>query len=364
MKTRKILIFGGSFDPPHNIHIEMLNDAIKKINPTFTLIVPTYLSPFKKKHLFSYHERKKMIKMFIKNYGIKAKIYNFEYYNKKKTYTYMLIKNLKLIYPKSEIYFLLGTDSINTIKKWKRYKYLIKNLIFVVAKRKGIKIEKNAGIKSIILPKEYPNISSTQIRKEIFSGNFKNIPQLLRKSIDKKLKITKLLRKIKKMMSKERFNHTIETIKLATYLAWIYGADIKKAFIAAALHDIAKDIPIHKQIKIIKDCKIKIKNFSKVIKNAPQILHQWASRCIAEKQFNIKDKVILSAISKHTTASKKMSTMDKIIYLSDISAADRNFSEVKDIRKLLPINIDKAFEKAMNIKIKYVKRKKGYIYES
>ncbi|MCX7905675.1 MAG: nicotinate (nicotinamide) nucleotide adenylyltransferase [Elusimicrobiales bacterium] len=365
MIKRKILIFGGSFDPPHKIHIQILKDAIKKIKPDKTIIFPTYLSPFKKSHLLTYNERKNTIKLMIKDAKIKATINDLEYKRKKKTYTWMIVKELKKKYLNSKIYFIIGSDSLKKLKLWKKYKYLISNLIFIVAKRKGYNILKKniSSINFLTLKKTYPNLSSTQIRKEIFIGNYNNVPKHLAKLIEKKFKIKKTISKIKKLISKKRFYHTLETIKLATHLAWINGIDIKKAFFAAALHDIAKDFPLELQIKLAKKHYPNIKKLDEVIKKAPQILHQWSSATIAKKIFKIKDKSILQAISKHTTASKKMSILDKIIYVSDISSEDRTFYEAKKIRNLAIKDINKAFEVAKNTKIRYIKACKKHFYE-
>lgn len=363
MKPKRILIFGGSFDPPHKIHLQILKDATKIIKPDISLVVPTYLSPFKKTHLFSYSERRKMLRILFKSSKIEAKIYDFEYHQRKKTYTWMLVQNLKEIYPKAELYFLIGSDAINTLKKWKRYNYLADKLIFVVAKRGETEIEIDDKVKIIQLPNKYPDISSTRIREEIFTGNFTTIPKSIRRFIEKKLKVKRLIRRIKLIMSKERFKHTLEATKLAVKLAFAYGADIRKVAYASLLHDVAKDLPIERQIRIIKKCRLRIKDLNLVIQKAPQILHQWASMCVAKKRFGVKDKEILSAISKHTTGSKDLSTIDKIIYLSDIAALDRDFPEVERIRRLLFLDLDKAFEKARKVKLEYLKRTKRYIYE-
>ncbi|MCX7641054.1 MAG: nicotinate (nicotinamide) nucleotide adenylyltransferase [Elusimicrobiales bacterium] len=365
MNERKILIFGGSFDPPHKIHIQILQDAIKKIKPDKTIIIPTYISPFKKSHLLTYKERKNTIILMLKNAKIKATINDFEYNRKKKTYTWMIVKEFKKKYPNSKLYFIIGSDSLKKLKLWKKYKYLISNLIFVVAKRNSYDILKKdiSNINFLILKKIYQNLSSTQIRREIFTGNYNNIPIYLAKVIEKRFKIKKTISKIKKLMSKKRFYHTIETIKLSIYLAWIYGIDLKKTFLATALHDVGKDLSLKLQIKLIRKYYPNINKLNEIIKKAPQILHQWSSAAIARKIFKIKDKSILQAISKHTTASKKMSILDKIIYISDISSQDRTFYEAKKIRNLAMTNINKAFELAKKIKIKYVKTASGYVYE-
>ena len=43
-----IAIFGGSFDPPHLGHQEIVNEALKSLHVDKLFIVPTHLNPFKK----------------------------------------------------------------------------------------------------------------------------------------------------------------------------------------------------------------------------------------------------------------------------------------------------------------------------
>lgn len=363
VKKVKILIFGGSFDPPHLQHITILKDAIEKIMPTKTIIVPTYLSPFKKRHLFSYLERKWMIKKLIKKEKINAQICDFEYKQRKKTYTWMLVKEIKLKYKNGELYFLIGSDSANQLDKWKKFNFLAKNLIFVIAKRKDHKLRIPKKIKKIILKKTYPNISSTKIRQEIFSGNFKNIPPSIRKYIDRKLKILSSIKKVKAMLNPARFNHTIEVVKMAVKLAWLYGEDLKKTFLSALLHDIAKNIDLKKQIEIIRKEKIKVKNLSYIAEKHPEILHQWASMVIAKRDFKVKDKKILNAISRHTTACDKMSKLDMIVYVSDFISYDRKFRGVKLLRKIAQKDLEKAFKMIYKMKREYVKKTQGEVYE-
>ncbi len=359
-------MFGGSFDPPHPIHIRMLKKAIELVKPNKIIVVPTYISPFKKNHLFSYTDRKSMLRNLLKKMRLNFTISDFEYKRKRKTYTWMLINHLKRKYPNCNIYFLIGSDNIEKINEWKRSDYLIKNLTFVVAERDGYPLKKSAyqKLKILKIKERFTNLSSTQIRDEIFLGNLKNLAPQTKAYIEKKLRIKKLLNTVKKLMTPSRWNHTMQTIKLSTKLAWIYGADTKKAFLAALFHDCAKDLDIETQIKLAIKSKMKIKRFDDIIKHAPQIIHQWASVAIVRDKFKIHDKDILSSISKHATGSRKMSLLDMIVYVSDIASPDRDFKEASEIRKEAFKNIKKAFEKAKKIKLKYVKKKKGFIYEN
>ena len=59
-------------------------------------------------------------------------------------------------------------------------------------------------------------------------------------SIDKK----QILDIVKQNISKSRFEHTLGVADLATKLAIHYGIDVEKAWLAAILHDLKKNISI------------------------------------------------------------------------------------------------------------------------
>jgi len=362
MNNFSILVFGASFDPPHRYHIEILKSAIREIKPSKVIIIPSFLSPFKTSHFADYRHRRKMIKMLLEKNNLKFQIDDFELKKKRKTYTYELARHLKNKHKKAVFYFLMGSDSYNLIKKWKRHKEVLKTFKIIVAQRKGYEIKNKKNI--LILKGKFSNLSSTQIRNRILNDDYSLIDSSIKRYIKKNsLYFSKMIKDIKKIQTRKRFNHTISTTIGAIELSKIYKADTLKAAIAALLHDITKDMELSKQLKIIKRSKMKVKDLEELSVKAPQIIHQWASAGYAKLKFKIKDKEILSAISKHTTGDKKMSLLDKIIYIADIQAMDRNFKEVKMIRRLSLKSLRLAYNKAREAKMKYIRKKSGFIYE-
>ncbi|MEF3280328.1 MAG: nicotinate (nicotinamide) nucleotide adenylyltransferase [Elusimicrobiota bacterium] len=361
MKNQSILVFGGSFDPPHKCHIQLLKQAVKELNLQKTIIFPAYLSPFKDKHISPYKYRKKMISILLSRLRIKAKIDDFEFKKGRKTYTYEIGKYLVKKYPEGKFFFLLGSDSYNNIKKWKNYDKLKETFHFVVGIREGFPLKRKKNPDIVILKKRFKNISSTDIRNKLLVSDYRSIDKAIKKYIFKKgLYYSNLIFKIKKILGNERFFHTISTTKLALSLSAKYKLDPVKTFLASILHDISKRVPIKKQITDLKN--MRIKNYEKAIKLAPQILHQWHGALVANKKFKIKDKEILSAISKHATGAKKMSLLDKIIYVSDYACYDRSFKEAAIVRKKAFENIHQAYTMARRFKKEYIKKIDGYFY--
>lgn len=58
---------------------------------------------------------------------------------------------------------------------------------------------------------------------------------------------------IKPMLTQKRFEHSLNVSEEAVKLAKKYGADTEKAELAGLLHDILKDTPPEKQLKILAD---------------------------------------------------------------------------------------------------------------
>lgn len=137
------------------------------------------------------------------------------------------------------------------------------------------------------------------------------------------------LEKIKKMLGRERFQHTKSVLKAALELAEqleVNRADVEKA---ALLHDIAKNKSEKELKRILNDSDWKIDPLEFSIR---AVLHAPAGAVVAEKEFGIKDRKILEAIRYHTLGHPEMSELAQLIYAADFISADRSFIGLDEIR--------------------------------
>ena len=84
-----------------------------------------------------------------------------------------------------------------------------------------------------------------------------------------------------------------------------------------------------------------------------------AAAILAETQWGITDPEILSAIRCHTTGKPGMSKLDKIIYLADMTSAERDWPGVDDLRTLEMQDLDRALCDALKRSIDFVEEKGG-----
>ncbi len=164
-------LLGGSFDPAHKGHLIISKIAIKKFKLKKIYWVITKKNPFKNKTFYSLDERIKYAKkitkihkkiniIYLDNIVKSSRIIDvINYFIKKKR-----IRN---------IYFIIGSDNLIQLHKWKSWKKIVKLVKLIVFSRKGYD---RKGMKSTVAKKlkkrisfiknKPINISSTQLRKQ------------------------------------------------------------------------------------------------------------------------------------------------------------------------------------------------------
>lgn len=178
----KIGIFGGSFNPPHNMHKNIAKELIEKGYLDKVIFVPTGMKYEYKNNLLNDKIRVKMLSLMIKDEK-DMKISKYELKNKT-VYTYETLNYFKKKYKNDEIYFICGTDNLTYMDTWAKGIDILENYKILVIKRdtddiNGIIKKLKKYQKNIIITDIIPNnISSTKIRNMIKDEN-KNINDYL-----------------------------------------------------------------------------------------------------------------------------------------------------------------------------------------
>ena len=180
MKIKKninaIGILGGSFDPPHKGHMFISIKSLKIFQLKKIMWIITKKNPLKKKPLFSLSKRIELCKKLIK----KNKKIQIKYLEDKvgSRSSFEIVKYLKRK-EKSIIFFIIGSDNLIQLHKWKNYKQFTKLCYLVVFSRKGFDTKaKKSVIMRYLKSKNIKffmnlkiNISSTKLRKKIINGS-------------------------------------------------------------------------------------------------------------------------------------------------------------------------------------------------
>lgn len=161
----KIGVYVGSFNPPHNGHIYIMNFLINKKYLDKVIVIPTG-NYWDKDDLIDVKHRITMLSFFENENIIVNKTLN------NITYTYEILKFLKKEYPQDELYLIIGADNIPKFHLWKNVDEILKNRV-IVLNRDDIIIDKYINkfknYNNFIIIKDFKriNISSTNIRNNI-----------------------------------------------------------------------------------------------------------------------------------------------------------------------------------------------------
>ncbi len=139
-KENRILLFGGTFDPIHNGHLIMAQEAVERLDFDEVVFIPSATPPHKENVLSVYH-RLKMTKLATKGIDY-FKVSDIEEKREGPSYTYDTVMHFREKYPKSKIYWLIGTDTLPELKKWYKIEELVNECIFVIAERNPYKYYK------------------------------------------------------------------------------------------------------------------------------------------------------------------------------------------------------------------------------
>lgn len=341
----RLIIFGGTFDPPHNGHVEILN-SLKHYEDDRIIVLPNYLPPHKSANATS-QDRLNMCRLAFPDYEIS----DYEINKGGKSYTYQTLQYFKDQYnlDQDSLLYVIGADSMRDLKTWNSPQKLAELATFYVIKRPhyqntGQDIEefkKLYGGKIILSDIIGQDISSTEIR---LRNAFDSIDDFVPKDVAQYIKQNCLYNRYKVItdmypklnLPKKRIAHILSVALTALKLGYIYKADSESVILAALFHDIGKSLNLKKAYEL----GLNITHYT--IELPAVCRHADFGAEIARKYFGIKDEDILNAIKYHTTARADMSLLEKIIFLADYIEPTRTTPGLEPIVQTAQYDIDKA----------------------
>lgn len=164
---------------------------------------------------------------------------------------------------------------------------------------------------------------------------------------------------LREWLDDEKIVHSLNVANTAAELALIHNMDQNDAYLAGLLHDIARNINSNELLRIAKENNLIQHPLEERI---PVVLHAPVGAYIAKNYLNIRDNQILNAIKKHTSAAPVMSTLDKIIYISDIVEPGRFITGAEKIKKIAEYDLEEAFQRTLEGTISYLIKQEFLIH--
>lgn len=349
---KKMGLFGGTFDPIHQGHIDMALQLAEQLRLDCVLLMPTFVPPHKiKESMAPAPQRLEMCRLAAEQYPV-LQVSDLELQRGGASFTVDTLTALAGIYPDAEWYLITGADMFTTLRTWHRFEDIARTAVLCTVPRDGtddVAVRTYAaaleadGVRCYVAEHPVAAVSSTQVRDCLAAGESIDglVPQAVQEYIleynlyssakwmDTRTRDQQFTEIIRSRLSDYRFQHSLNVAQEAARLARRYGADADKAYTAGLVHDIMKDTDADAQRKILEDYNVAL---DEVERTSPMLWHARTGEVFLRNVLHLEDEEILQAVRYHTTGRAGMSLLEKVLFVADFTSADRHYPDVDVMR--------------------------------
>lgn len=336
----RIVLFGGSFNPIHKGHLAIAKATLKQLQAQELWFLPTLLSPLKDVDLASFEHRCQMIELMIKPFR-RMRLSRIEAEREGISYTYDTVKLLLERYPHHQFIWLMGSDQMLKFNHWHKHAELLDLIQFAVYPRDQ-KHHIEAPFIKVLAEDIYPNASQA-IREGKVHYTQANV---VRYFMENALYLDSIVRH---SLSEDRYAHVRAMSDLALALADAHHLDQKQVYLAAMLHDIAKEWPRERLEKWLTF------TYPSYLEEAPAIWHQKVGAAYASRILQIRDASILKAIAHHVEGQSD--PLSQVIYIADKCDATRDY-DAREMVELAMHDLHRAVQVVRMKQMEYLEKEK------
>lgn len=175
-RTKRLLVVGGTFDPPHRAHVQLAMHAAEAAQCDHVLFVPASQSPHKTEQATTAVHRLAMLRLALAGES-RASISTFEMDRGGTSYTIDTLRALAAAMPATmELRLFIGSDQLRALPRWREPAEIVRLARPVVALRPPDSL---AALRADGVPDEYlkwiidapfVDVSSTDVRAAIANG--------------------------------------------------------------------------------------------------------------------------------------------------------------------------------------------------
>ena len=169
-KTAKIGLLGGTFDPIHNGHIDPAKQASKQFMLDKVLVIPAHKPPHKNTTTASTVHRVKMAELASDNEAL-FELDAREIQRSTLSYTIDTLKEIKEEHPNSELFFIMGMDSLLSFTRWHLWQDILLQCHLIVNTRPGYDLSTMNSATQALLTQHQIHIEDYQIISQNHEAN-------------------------------------------------------------------------------------------------------------------------------------------------------------------------------------------------
>ncbi len=173
LRAVNIGFLGGSFDPVHFGHLMAAQDAFEQHHLDRLILVPAAQAPLKPNEVCSPPEMRLAMLRAATEWDARFEISDFELQRGGLSYTIDSVRHFRTVFPKDELYWIIGGDQLPNLHLWKDIAELARLVQFIFLERPGFAVRAKPDIPGLRLHRcdgHLLAISSTELRERIRRG--------------------------------------------------------------------------------------------------------------------------------------------------------------------------------------------------
>lgn len=133
----KIGLFGGSFNPIHNGHINLALSVKKALGLDRVILIPSGISPHKLNDEYaSSIDRLEMCRLACEELE-GFEVSDYEILQARKSYTVYTVNHFKELFSNDKLFWLVGSDMLLSFDTWFKYREILGNVTIAAISRTG-----------------------------------------------------------------------------------------------------------------------------------------------------------------------------------------------------------------------------------
>ena len=181
----RLLLYGGTFDPPHNGHLNNLRSALARVKPDRVVVMPAGVPPHKQASATPAALRLEMCSCFHAleaEGGPEIEVSGWEIRQAEageRNYTVLTLEMLAARYPGARLYLTVGSDMLQSFRQWYRWQDILALSRLVVVSREigddpalhaAARALDPEGGRILLAPVQALPMASSEIRRRLAAG--------------------------------------------------------------------------------------------------------------------------------------------------------------------------------------------------
>lgn len=165
-------LLGGTFDPPHNGHLEVARTVRESLSLDEVILIPANRNPLKDRKASSVKDRMRMVELAVADEPGLC-VSDIETSRGGSSFTIDTVEELRMV-QNGDYWFLMGGDSLQHIMDWKEPEKLISLCRLAVVQREGHDVSriirelpKDFSYAIDVVPMPAMAVSSSKIREDV-----------------------------------------------------------------------------------------------------------------------------------------------------------------------------------------------------